>query len=124
MIVRVIGRVCGVVVVMKRRGWGRGWAVRSKVQLQGASELCSTTLNAAVAICDVWDWDSQMPTVQLNYQGRQVPTVQLNLQGRARPTIANLYNWRYKELGDLPKVKTDPRSASPSPSRRPSPSPT
>jgi len=38
----------------------------------------------------------------------QVPTVQLNLQGRARPTIANLYNWRYKELGDLPKVKTDP----------------
>jgi intron-binding protein aquarius len=37
----------------------------------------------------------------------QVPTVQLNLQGRARPTIANLYNWRYKELGDLPKVKTD-----------------
>lgn len=25
-------------------------------------------------------------------------------QGRARASLANLYNWRYKELGDLPNV--------------------
>ena len=25
-------------------------------------------------------------------------------QGRARPSLAELYNWRYKELGDLPNV--------------------
>lgn len=37
-----------------------------------------------------------------------VPYIQLNSQGRARPSIAKLYNWRYKELGDLPNVKQDP----------------
>lgn len=35
-----------------------------------------------------------------------VPTVQLNAQGRARPPIAALYNWRYAQLGDLPRVLT------------------
>lgn len=30
------------------------------------------------------------------------------LQGRARPSLANLYNWRYKDLGDLPYVKSAP----------------
>lgn len=33
-----------------------------------------------------------------------MPHVQLNAQGRARPSLARLYNWRYKELGDLPAV--------------------
>jgi hypothetical protein len=30
------------------------------------------------------------------------------VQGRARPTLAQLYNWRYKELGDLPNVCSRP----------------
>jgi len=30
-------------------------------------------------------------------------------QGRARPSIAKLYNWRYRSLGDLPAVHTEPR---------------
>mmetsp|Transcript_299 Transcript_299/g.1022 ORF Transcript_299/g.1022 Transcript_299/m.1022 type:complete len:1462 (+) Transcript_299:73-4458(+) len=32
------------------------------------------------------------------------PTVDLNLQGRARKEIAELYSWRYKDLGNLPNV--------------------
>ncbi len=36
-----------------------------------------------------------------------VPYVQLNAQGRARPSISKLYNWRYRELGDLPNVRED-----------------
>jgi len=35
------------------------------------------------------------------------PYTELNAQGRARPAIANLYNWRYKALGNLPKVEAD-----------------
>ncbi|KAH0542174.1 hypothetical protein FGG08_003395 [Glutinoglossum americanum] len=34
-----------------------------------------------------------------------VSTVQLDRQGRARPSIAELYRWRYKQLGDLPIVE-------------------
>jgi intron-binding protein aquarius len=37
-----------------------------------------------------------------------VPTIDLDQQGRARPTIADLYNWRYKELGNLLTVQTSP----------------
>ncbi|CAN0240623.1 unnamed protein product, partial [Ectocarpus fasciculatus] len=37
------------------------------------------------------------------------PTVQLNAQGRARPEIAALYNWRYKDLGNLALVQTKPQ---------------
>ncbi|KAI9828025.1 MAG: hypothetical protein M1832_003552 [Thelocarpon impressellum] len=33
-----------------------------------------------------------------------VPTVTLDRQGRARASIADLYRWRYKQLGDLPIV--------------------
>lgn len=33
-----------------------------------------------------------------------IPYVELNKQGRARPSIAKLYNWRYRDLGDLPHV--------------------
>jgi len=33
-----------------------------------------------------------------------VPTVQLNAQGRMRPSLATLWNWRYKNLGNLPAV--------------------
>lgn len=33
-----------------------------------------------------------------------VPYIELNAQGRARPSIAKLYNWRYRDLGDLPYV--------------------
>jgi intron-binding protein aquarius len=31
-----------------------------------------------------------------------VPTIDLDSQGRARPGIAALYNWRYKNLTNLP----------------------
>jgi intron-binding protein aquarius len=37
----------------------------------------------------------------------KTPTVDLNLQGRARPSIAKLYNWRYKDLNNLPNVLTE-----------------
>jgi intron-binding protein aquarius len=37
-----------------------------------------------------------------------IPTVDLDAQGRARPTICNLYNWRYKKLGNLPHVVAMP----------------
>ncbi|MCJ1472770.1 hypothetical protein MMC13_001419 [Lambiella insularis] len=33
-----------------------------------------------------------------------VPTINLDRQGRARPSIAELYRWRYSQLGDLPNV--------------------
>jgi len=32
------------------------------------------------------------------------PYTELNAQGRARPTLAGLYNWRYRDLGNLPNV--------------------
>lgn len=35
-----------------------------------------------------------------------VPTVDLDGQGRARPSICNLYNWRYKKLGNLTHVES------------------
>ncbi|KAB2627442.1 intron-binding protein aquarius-like [Pyrus ussuriensis x Pyrus communis] len=34
-----------------------------------------------------------------------IPYIELNAQGRARPSIAKLYNWRYRDLGDLLYVK-------------------
>ncbi|KAJ8670444.1 hypothetical protein QAD02_001703 [Eretmocerus hayati] len=37
-----------------------------------------------------------------------VPTVDLDGQGRARPSICNLYNWRYKKLGNLKHVVEGP----------------
>jgi intron-binding protein aquarius len=37
-----------------------------------------------------------------------VPVINLDKQGRARPTIAELFRWRYKNLGDLPVVETAP----------------
>mmetsp|Transcript_116029 Transcript_116029/g.248051 ORF Transcript_116029/g.248051 Transcript_116029/m.248051 type:complete len:1554 (+) Transcript_116029:41-4702(+) len=39
----------------------------------------------------------------------KTPTVDLNLQGRARPGIAELYSWRYKDLGNLSNVLTEDR---------------
>ncbi|KAF3962913.1 hypothetical protein CMV_012631 [Castanea mollissima] len=36
-----------------------------------------------------------------------IPYIELNAQGRTRPSIAKLYNWRYRDLGDLPYVKED-----------------
>ncbi|XP_008795569.2 RNA helicase aquarius [Phoenix dactylifera] len=36
-----------------------------------------------------------------------VPYIELNAQGRARPSIAKLYNWRYRDLGDLPYVRDE-----------------
>ncbi|GAB5588385.1 hypothetical protein Unana1_03285 [Umbelopsis nana] len=33
-----------------------------------------------------------------------VPSVDLDAQGRSRSSIAKLYNWRYKQLGDLPII--------------------
>lgn len=37
-----------------------------------------------------------------------VPTVDLDGQGRARPSICDLYNWRYKVLGNLRHVENSP----------------
>ncbi|CAM9839047.1 unnamed protein product [Lampetra fluviatilis] len=37
-----------------------------------------------------------------------VPTVDLDAQGRARSSLCNLYNWRYKRLGNLPHVQLLP----------------
>ena len=37
-----------------------------------------------------------------------VPVVNLDRQGRARPAIADLYRWRYKALGDLPMIHSEP----------------
>ncbi|KAF3788553.1 Intron-binding protein aquarius [Nymphaea thermarum] len=37
-----------------------------------------------------------------------IPYIELNAQGRARPSIAKLYNWRYRDLGDLPYVQNEP----------------
>lgn len=37
-----------------------------------------------------------------------VPVVTLDQQGRARPSIAELFRWRYNQLGDLPVVHTAP----------------
>jgi len=36
-----------------------------------------------------------------------VPTIELNMQGRSRSDIADLYNWRYNNLGNLGHVSTD-----------------
>ncbi|KAL6954955.1 hypothetical protein U1Q18_044167 [Sarracenia purpurea var. burkii] len=36
-----------------------------------------------------------------------IPYIELNAQGRARPSMARLYNWRYRDLGDLPYVKEE-----------------
>lgn len=33
-----------------------------------------------------------------------VPSIELDAQGRSRSTIAQLYNWRYNQLGDLPNI--------------------
>ncbi|PRP87317.1 intron-binding protein aquarius-like [Planoprotostelium fungivorum] len=38
-----------------------------------------------------------------------LPTVQLDAQGRARPSLAELYNWRYKTLVNLPNTISDPK---------------
>lgn len=35
-----------------------------------------------------------------------VPYIQLDKQGRCRPEIASLFNWRYKQLGNLDRVVT------------------
>ncbi|KAK1750649.1 hypothetical protein QBC47DRAFT_393152 [Echria macrotheca] len=35
-----------------------------------------------------------------------VPAINLDQQGRARPSIADLYRWRYQQLGDLPHTQT------------------
>ncbi|KAK8946189.1 hypothetical protein KSP40_PGU019610 [Platanthera guangdongensis] len=37
-----------------------------------------------------------------------IPYIELNAQGRARPTLAKLYNWRYRNLGDLSFVLEEP----------------
>ncbi|XP_072555037.1 RNA helicase aquarius isoform X2 [Paramormyrops kingsleyae] len=44
-----------------------------------------------------------------------VPTVDLDAQGRARASLCNLYNWRYKKLGNLPHVQLQPEFCSPNP---------
>jgi intron-binding protein aquarius len=38
-----------------------------------------------------------------------MPYIQLDAQGRSRPSIAQLWNWRYSHLANLPNVYTNPR---------------
>lgn len=40
-----------------------------------------------------------------------VPTIHLDQQGRCRPSIANLFKWRYEDLGDLPHLSQLPEFA-------------
>lgn len=40
-----------------------------------------------------------------------VPTIHLDQQGRCRPSIAELFRWRYKELGNLPILGGQPEFA-------------
>uniref|UniRef100_A0A3B1IVS0 RNA helicase aquarius n=1 Tax=Astyanax mexicanus TaxID=7994 RepID=A0A3B1IVS0_ASTMX len=44
-----------------------------------------------------------------------VPTVDLDAQGRARASLCNLYNWRYKQLGNLPHVQRQTEFQAPNP---------
>uniref|UniRef100_A0A8C5CE19 Aquarius intron-binding spliceosomal factor n=1 Tax=Gadus morhua TaxID=8049 RepID=A0A8C5CE19_GADMO len=44
-----------------------------------------------------------------------VPTVDLDAQGRARASLCKLYNWRYKQLGNLPHVQQLPQFQVPNP---------
>ncbi|CAJ1073365.1 RNA helicase aquarius isoform X2 [Xyrichtys novacula] len=44
-----------------------------------------------------------------------VPTIDLDAQGRARASLCNLYNWRYKHLGNLPHVQRLPEFQVPNP---------
>jgi len=37
-----------------------------------------------------------------------VPTITLDQQGRCRPSIADLFRWRYSNLGDLPHIMDSP----------------
>ncbi|KAK5365740.1 hypothetical protein LTR20_009651 [Exophiala xenobiotica] len=37
-----------------------------------------------------------------------VPTIHLDQQGRCRPSIAELFKWRYNDLGNLPHLLTEP----------------
>ncbi|KAI5306968.1 hypothetical protein KEM56_006042 [Ascosphaera pollenicola] len=36
-----------------------------------------------------------------------VPRIMLDKQGRSRPSIADLFRWRYQELGDLPTIENN-----------------
>ncbi|KAJ4349722.1 uncharacterized protein N0V89_008340 [Didymosphaeria variabile] len=47
-----------------------------------------------------------------------VPTIMLDQQGRARPAIAELYKWRYPNLGNLPSVLTTPEFTTANPGFR------
>ncbi|KAF2785958.1 P-loop containing nucleoside triphosphate hydrolase protein [Melanomma pulvis-pyrius CBS 109.77] len=47
-----------------------------------------------------------------------VPTIMLDQQGRARPSIAELYKWRYSNLGNLPSVSTQPEFVTANPGFR------
>ena len=38
-----------------------------------------------------------------------MPAVQLDQQGRARKELADLYRWRYDNLGDLPAITSERR---------------
>ena len=40
-----------------------------------------------------------------------VPTINLDQQGRCRPSLADLFRWRYNNLGDLPHVHQSPEFA-------------
>lgn len=52
---------------------------------------------------------NQHPTISTaRFVRLGVDTVQLDKQGRARPALAALYSWRYKNLGNLDLVQTNP----------------
>lgn len=48
-----------------------------------------------------------LPTLPYPLNPTYPPTEYINTQGRARPAIAQLYAWRYKDLGNLPYVETN-----------------
>jgi intron-binding protein aquarius len=49
-----------------------------------------------------------IPYIELDAQVTALGIVLLLIiQGRARPQIAELYNWRYKKLADLPVTKSE-----------------
>ncbi|EFH57121.1 predicted protein [Arabidopsis lyrata subsp. lyrata] len=52
----------------------------------------------------------QLPPVVKNmaFQRKIVTWISVCLRGRARPSLAKLYNWRYRDLGDLSIVKKAP----------------
>lgn len=90
----------------------------------GNVDALSTSPHRLKRICLIGDHNQLPPVVKNNSLARYsrldqslfsrlihqgVPTIQLDKQGRARPELARLYSWRYKNLGNLNFVTSDPQ---------------